>query len=63
MDPKPDKECEKRGDIVLLSEIIQTFVLLQTASYLICTDPKRYLKSTINGLASLPDKDRPYSMQ
>ena len=22
MDPKPDKECEKRGDIVLLSEII-----------------------------------------
>jgi hypothetical protein len=25
MDPKPDKECEKRGDIVLLSEIIANF--------------------------------------
>ncbi len=22
MDPKPDKECEKHGDIVLISEII-----------------------------------------
>ena len=30
---------------------------------LIFTDPRRYLTSTINGLASLPNKDRPYSMQ
>ncbi len=26
MDPKPDKECEKRGDIILLSKIIANLI-------------------------------------
>ena len=29
MDPKPDKECEIRGDIVLLYEIISNFSYCQ----------------------------------
>jgi len=29
MDPKPDKECENRGDIVLLSEIISNSIYWQ----------------------------------
>ncbi len=29
MDPKPDKECEKHGDIVLLSEIIANSIYWQ----------------------------------
>jgi len=29
MDPKPDKEYEKRGDIVLLSEIIANSIYWQ----------------------------------
>jgi len=29
MDPKPDKECEKRGDIVLLPEIIANSIYWQ----------------------------------
>ena len=29
MNSKPDKECEKRGDIVLLSEIIANFIYWQ----------------------------------
>ncbi len=29
MDPKPDKECEKYGDIALLSEIITNSIYWQ----------------------------------
>ena len=29
MEPKPDKECGKRDDIVLLSEIIANFIYWQ----------------------------------
>ena len=29
MDPKPDKECEKRGDIVLLFKIIKNSIYWQ----------------------------------
>jgi hypothetical protein len=29
MDPNPDKECENRGDIVLLSEIIADSIYWQ----------------------------------
>jgi hypothetical protein len=34
MDPKPDKECEKRGDIVLLSEIIANSIYWQVSTSL-----------------------------
>ena len=42
---------------------MQIFVLLQIAWYLNFTDQERYLKFTTNGLANLPEKGYPYSMQ
>jgi hypothetical protein len=34
MDPNPDKECENRGDIVLLSEIIAYSIYWQESNSL-----------------------------
>ena len=44
-------------------ETMQIFVLLQIGWYLNFTDQERYLKFTTNGLANLPEKGYPYSMQ
>ena len=45
MNSKPDKECEKRGDIVLLSEIIANSIYWQAT----CTFAVRETTTTLSG--------------
>jgi hypothetical protein len=44
MNSKPDKECEKRGDIVLLSEIIANSIYWQAMPTLYALNSKQIIE-------------------
>jgi hypothetical protein len=51
MNSKPDKECEKRGDIVLLSEIIANSIYWQVSTSL----KNHHLDAEFNDITAFPN--------